>query len=274
MPAIPLGPAAPYDTVDSVLNTVRTRINDAIVQLSGEVLTDNQPFTQEMTNTGFRKLQSFLANLGMSRFRKRVVLSAFPVVGSQDPASECLLNWTFYFDGVSYFYPPATMVLPQDFILPLTIGERQTGTMWPFTKVEMAVTGMLPDWRKGPRNGWWDWREDGIYMPGSLYSMDLQVYYAAFLPDFVTQGDLMWYQQPVPIMRCKSALANYIAAEFSGPRGDLDVAAFTTAAEQDARLNFNVEVGMKQRVNVQRRSFSGRDRGGWGGMGGGGLGSF
>lgn len=261
MPVVPVGTGAPYDTVDSVLNTVRTRINDAIVSLGGEVLTDNQPFTQEMSNTGWRKFQSFLADKGMSRFRKRCVLSAFPVVGTQDPASETLLNWSSFYDGVSYWYPPGTQVLPQDLIQPLTIGERITGTNATFTPVEMAYNGRLPDWRKRGWNGWWDWRDDGLYMPGSLYSMDLQLYYAAFLQDFVTVGELQWYQQPVPVMRCKSALANYICAEFAAPRGDMDAAAFTAAAEQDARLNFNVDVRPKQRVNVSRRSFSGRNRG-------------
>lgn len=258
---VPLGPAAPYDTVNSILNSTRTRVNDAIVSLGGEVLTNNQPFTQEMTNMGWRKLQAFLANNGMARFRKRAVLTAFPVVGNLDPASQCLLNWTFYFNGLDYFYPPNYMVLPQDFILPLTVRERITGTNATFTKMEMADTGRLPDWRKRGWNGWWDWREDGLYMPGSLYSMDLELYYAAFLPDFVTQGALQWYDQPVPVMRCKSALANYIAAEFADPRGDLDAAAFTTKAEQDARLMWNVEVSMKQRSNVSRRSYSGRNRG-------------
>lgn len=258
---IPVGTPAPYDTVDSVLNTTRVRINDAIVSLGGEVLTDTQPFTQQMTNDGWRKLQAFLANNGMARFRSRCVLHAFPVVGTMDPASQTLLNWSWYYDGVSYFYPPDTQVLPQDFILPLTVGERITGTNATFTPMNLATDGRLPDWRKRGWNGWWDWREDGIYMPGSLYSMDLEIYYAAFLQDFVTQGDTQWFQQAVPIMRCRSALANYIAAEFADPRGDLDAAAFTAKAEQDARLIWNREVSMKQRVNVTRRGYNGRNRG-------------
>lgn len=264
MPVIGVATPPPYDTVDSILNTTRTRINDAIVALGGEVLTDTQPFTQEMSNTGWRKLQSFLANKGMSRFRKRCVLSAFPVVGTQDPASETLLNWSWFYDGVSYFYPPETQVLPQDLIQPLTIGERITGTNATFTPMSMATDGQLPDWRKRGWNGWWDWRDDGLYMPGSRYSMDLQIWYSAYLPDFITIGNLPWYQQPVPIMRCKSALANYIAAEFAAPRGDMDAATFIAQAEQDARLNFNVDVRPKQRVNVSRRGFSGRNRGGSG----------
>lgn len=265
MPVVPVGTGAPYDTVETVLNTTRTRINDAIVSLGGEVLTDNQPFTQQMTITAWRKLQAFLANNGMSRFRKRCVLSGFPVVGTQDPAAETLLNWAYYYDGVSYFYPPEYQVLPQDCILPLTVGERISGSNATFTPMSMSADGRLPDWRKRGWNGWWDWRDDGLYMPGSLYSMDLQIYYAAFLADFATQGDVQWYQQPVPIMRCLSALSNYICAEFAGPRGDMDAGTFIIQAEQDARLIYNTDVRRMQRVNVSRRGFSGRNRGGRGG---------
>lgn len=268
MPVIPVvGPAAPYDSVNTVLNTARTRINDAIVSLGGEVLTNNQPFTQQMTITAWRKLQAFLANNGMGRFRKRCVLSGFPVVGSQDPSAEALLNWSFYFDGVSFFYPPDYQVLPQNFILPLTIGERISGSNATFTPMSMATDGRLPDWRKRGWNGWWDWRDDGLYMPGSIYSMDLEIYYAAFLADFQAVGEVEWYQQPVPIMRSLSALANYICAEFAAPRGDMDAATFIAQAEQDAKLIYNTEVRQKQRVNVSRQGFSGRNRGGRNGSG-------
>jgi hypothetical protein len=260
-PASPVGPAPPYDTFESVLNLTRVRINDAIVSLGGEVLTDNQPFTQEMAWAGWRALQGFLANTGMRRFRKRCILTGFPVVGNLDPSSETLLNWTFFYDGQSYFYPPQYLVLPQDFILPLEVRERVAGSNRPFLPMAMAVDGRLQQGRKRPFNSEWNWSDDGLYMPGSTNQMDLEIWYASYLPDPVTMGDVPWYQQPVPIMRAKNALANYIAAEFAAPRGDMDAATFIDAAEKDATLIFNVEVSMKQRVNVSRKGFSGRHRG-------------
>lgn len=284
-------PLAPYDLVDDVLNLARTRVNDAIVSIGGEILADNQPFTQVMTNGAWLKLQQFLAGLGYSRFRKRTVLTGLPVVASQDPASETILTWQWFFDGVSYWYPPNTPVLPQDMISPLRIGERQSVGFQPtltagssaFSPVKLSADGN-PCWRKRPWNGWFDWRAvsgavgagsgtDGIVMPGSLVSMDLEIYYSAYLPDFETVGEVQWNQQQVPIMRARSALANYVAAEFAAPRGDLDAASFVTAAEQDARLIFNAsDVPLKQRNNVSRRSFAGNRAGmGSGGYGYGGL---
>ena len=80
----------------------------------------------------------------------------------------------------------------------------------------------------------WEFRNDILFMPGALVPVDLRVRYAAYLPNFIDTGDTPWYQQPASIMRCKDAFSNYICAEVAGPRGDLDAAAFTAAAESAA----------------------------------------
>lgn len=237
-------------------------MNDAIESIGGDILTDDQPFTQEMTNDAWRRLQSFLANLGYSRLKKPLVLYAFPTVASTDPASWTTLDWTAYFDGVSFWVPPNVGVLPADLILPLRVSERITGSNSNWQPMAMAKD-QLPAVRKGPYNGWFQWENDLLYMPGSVYSMDLRFEYAAFLSDFLTVGDSFWYNQPVPIMRSKNALSYYICAEAAGAREDMDAEPFIVKAEQEARLIFNQEVSQKQRVPTQRRPYSG-NRGGYG----------
>ena len=270
-------PSSPYVLVEDVLDLTRSRVNDAIQSIGGDTLTDDQPFTQVMANGGWLKMQQFLANLGYSRNRKRAILTGMPIVGSQDPASETILNWEYFYDGVSYFIPPNTPVLPQDFIAPLRMGERQSVGYQPvltqgnssFSPMQLSPDGN-PCTRKRPWNGWFDWRGDGIVMPGSTVPMDFEIYYAAYLQDFITVGETDWTQQPVPIMRSKSALANYIAAEFAAPRGDMDSDKFLAQAEQECRLIFNTsDVPLRQRNNVSRRSYAGNTRNGSYGWGGG-----
>lgn len=257
MPIVPPPtPLAPYDVLDSILNVGRVRMNDAIASIGGDILTDSQPFTQVMANIAWRRLQSFLANLGYSRLKKPLVLTGLPVVGNYDPASQTYLNWSLFFDGTSYYAPPATPVLPQDWILPLRMWERVTGSGAPFVPMEMAVDA-LPDVRKTAYNQYWLWENDTLFMPGSIYSMDLRAEYAAFLADFETVGDVPWYEQPVPIMRCMDALAWYFCAEAAGPRNDLDAEGFIAKAEKAASLIFNKEVSMKQRRPVSRRCYAG-----------------
>ncbi len=250
-------PSAPYDTLQDALNLARTRLNDAIIILGGEILTDTAAFTQTMSNGAWRKFQAFLANLGFSRFRDRIVLNDFPPVGTNDVSSECYLDWVQYFDGVSYYIPTDVDVLPQNFILPLRISERQAGSNTYFRPMQMVPDGFHSR-RKNYWNSVWDWRDDKIYFPGSLARMDLEVEYSRYLSDFVTVGEIQWYNQPIPIMRALSPMANFICYEFAMPRGDLNAIQFINDAKDELKQLYNNEVGMKQRTNPSRRPFSGR----------------
>ena len=67
---MPLPPPnlAPYHTLEGVLNTARVRLNDAIQQLSGDILKDSQPFTQQMANSAWLRLQQFLELADLALF--------------------------------------------------------------------------------------------------------------------------------------------------------------------------------------------------------------
>lgn len=262
MPVPPPTLTAPYPVLNDILNTARVRINDAIASLGGDILTNVQPFTQQMTNIAWKKLQNFLANLGYSRLTKTYVLYGVPSVQGTDPAVTTYLEWAGFFDGVTYW---PNFNFPQDAILPLWVQERHTNTQMKFFPMEWAVDG-LPDDPKMGCNRWFDWQNDKIYMPGSLYSMDLRIKYAAYLPDFENVGTppdagTYWYDLPVPIMRSEDALSYFIAAEAAAPRADLDAGAFLVAGQSAAREIFNREAGAKQRVNLSRRGFSRSIRG-------------
>lgn len=271
-------PGAPYPQVNDALNLARTRINDAIQSIGGEMLSNTQPFTQVMANGAWIKMQRFLASLGYSRARKRSVLTGFPVVASTDPASQCVLNWSYFFDGVSYWIPPATPVLPQDLLCPLELKERQSSGYQPtltagsrgFTRMELSPIGENVNWRKRPWNGWWDWRYDEIILPGSTSPMDFEIYYSCTLPAFNTVGQIPWYSQPIPIIQGESALAYYICNEFAVGRGDADAASWETQGQQGCRDFVNTtEVPLRQRFNVSRRSYGGGQRYGRDGFSGG-----
>lgn len=208
--------AAPYDTLEAIVNAARARLNDMIASAGGDILTDTNVFTIFMVNDAWRKLQDFLARLGFSRFTNEVFFLA--TAGSVKQ-----INWT------------TTPVLPADFILPMRMWERITGTT---NYLEMdKLTRGLPIVATEPWNKRWEWREENIYLPGvSSSTMDYRVRYAAFLPDFVAAGSTAFASQPVPIMRCLNAFSLYIAAEMAAPRGDLDAAEITKMAEENATI--------------------------------------
>ena len=261
---------APYDYLESVLNVARTRLNDAIQSLGGDILTDIQPFTGTMTNSAWRKLQAYLANAGFSNYKRKFFGYGLPITATYDPSQPNLWNWSYFFDGSSYWTSPQISVLPSDLICPLYLKERQTGSDAPFVPMRMMPDGLI-ETRKCPWNGQWEWKNDTVYIPGSTVSMDFEVEYAAYDADFVTTNNVLGNpnvspaitpsNMQVPIMRCQSALANYLCAEMALGRNDIDAAAFVTAAETDAKLVMNNDVKLKQRTPVQRRPYRSRGRG-------------
>jgi len=231
-------------------------MGDAIASLGGDILTDQQNFTNTMVQGAWRAFQEYLANMGSVRFKKPLVLTGFPVVASYDPASWTSLTWSQFFDGVSAWVPPFASILPQDMICPLKMWERQTRSNAQFVPMEQSVES-LPDCRKGPYNTFWYWENDTLYMPGSIYSMDLKFEYAAYLPDFAANPDgSVIGNQPVPVMRALNPLAWYFCAEAAEGRDDMDKDVFIAKAEKACRNLFNREVAMKQRRPVSRRGFS------------------
>lgn len=240
------GFAPPYDTVEAVLNATRVRVNDAIQSLGGDVLKDDRPYTQVMTNAGWRRLQDFLVSLGVARFKNRSIIYALPVIAvvppatQADVAAEQWMNWTMFFDGANYF---TDKVLPQDFISPLRIWEK-AGTQ--FLEMDDFPNG-LPPVAKRWRNAAYQWKNDTLTLPGATSSVDLLLYYNSYLPDFIDQGSVLWHQQLVPIPRALDALADYIAVEVCRGRGDLDTDWFEQRAQASARI-------MWKRENLQALS--------------------
>lgn len=243
--------AAPYDIVNFPLNAARTRLNDRIetlVPVGGQLLDNTQPFTQQLVNDAWRKLQEFLADMGFTRLKRESGAISIPPAGTVDSGAFTSISWTGFNDGVNTSLTP---FLPQDLISPLDLWERpfvagpNAGV---FTEMDRIVNG-LPAVPKAQWNRQWEWRDDAIYMPGATVQTDLRVRYAAYMLDFVDVGssaginqfpNTPWFGQPVPIMRSSDALSSYICAEVCKAREDMDgAAAFLAEAEGKARLILN-----------------------------------
>lgn len=228
---------------------------------TGEIFQDSQAYVVPTVNLGWRLMQDKLAEKGHPRLQNEIVLTAIPVVTNTDPVSQQWISWTNFFDGTNLLSPatnPAGPVLPQDFISPLKLFERVTGMVADFRTMHLAPDALYSV-IKASFNRYWDWREDALYFPGSLLSMDLRIRYAAFLPDLVPAGG-GFGATPVPIMRCVRALSYYTAAIFVTPRGSLLDPNFE--AKGDAALDQMTKAWVKtqQRGSYHRQSWGGRGR--------------
>ena len=229
-------------------------MNDAIQQLSGDILKDSQPFTQQMANSAWLRLQQYLANLGFTRLIDEVIISAVPVCASSDPASQCWIDWTGFYDGTQLW---VNYAFPEKCSFPLKVWDRVSGFNSGWGEPLHVLMDGLPATFKYPRNGIAEWRNDKLYIPGTTVPVDLRIRYAQFFPFFETQGDTQWYQQPVPIVGCLDALADYICVEACDGRDDVDSSTFKGRAEAEAKLIFNRDVRLKNRSNVRRRPHTG-----------------
>ena len=214
-------PTAPYPSLSSVLDSLRVGVNDSIVSLGGQTLTNTAAFTPVYVNRGWQMFQQELLNMGYVRLLVQgFTLLNLPNVANLDTATQVSLSWTGYNDGVTA-YPSSA--LPQTLIKPTKLMERLSGSapnvnlFWDMSGPEQGVT-RIPFITKDYRNRIWVFNNDTIYMPGATGNIDLRVDYASYLADFTT-GSFPG-PQVVPIMRSTDALAWYIGYIFSYARND------------------------------------------------------
>ena len=222
--------AAPYDTINAVLNAARVRMNDAIQSIGGDVLTNAQPFTLVAVNSAWRVLQRTLAGLGYWTLEEETIITGLAAIVTADPATQVYIDWDGYYNGTAT--DPAK-VLPDTLIEPLDCWEREATTTDEFQDMDLILDGLprIPQ-VQGMRR--WEFRANKLYMPGSLTDIDLLVRYSKFLADFTDPS--VTPTQPVPIVQCLDPFSNLICAEMSKARGDIDGQQFVTAAMAGCQL--------------------------------------
>jgi hypothetical protein len=223
---------------------------------TGDIFADSQNYVLPTVNLAWRKLQKKLADKGHPRVRNEVDLLAIPVVTNLDPISQQFISWTQFFDGTNFQNAP---ILPQDFISPMRMWERQSGMTIHFKPMHPAGDS-LHSRNKGSYNRFFDWRDDAIYFPGSLLPMDLRISYASYLADLVVVNGAFG-ATPVPIMRSADALAYYTAGIFVAPRGgEASVAAFEAKGDAAVDQITNSFAKLQQRSSFHRRAWGERGR--------------
>ncbi len=245
----------------------------SLVIPTGDLFADSQAYVLPTINLAWKKLQKKLADKGHPRLEAEILITGLPIVGTLDPARECWINWTNFFDGANLWSPDTPPpngpcpTLPPDFWAPLQLKERQNLTgegqngvtnynrLRPMHPAPNSLRGL----QKGTWNRYWDWREDALYFPGCILVMDLWSRYNAFLPDIAaTAGGFA--ATPIPIMRCADALAQYAAGIFVTPRGSMLGPAFEAAGDAAVDQITNTFAKLQQRASYSRKPWGMRGR--------------
>src|SRR6185369_2304159 len=120
---MPVLDTAPYDNLNTVLDTARAIINDTALAAAGNLLANNRNYTVTYANSAYRYLQDELMDNGVETFPKETELdNVLPAFDTTDPSVQVYLSFTGYNDGNQNYANP---VLPVDMIIPLRLWERQ-----------------------------------------------------------------------------------------------------------------------------------------------------
>lgn len=222
----------PFDTIETILNATRVRMNDAIQSLGGEVLTDNAVFTPQMVNSAYRRFQRRLSQLDAGLLRDQVTFLALPAVANSDPATQPWMDWTGYSaDGASV--TDASFAFPQTCIQPISFASRANGSTDNFDELDNPVENGLPMVQKQDWLQQWEWRSNKAYFVGALALVDLVMRFDSYLADFaapINPASL------VPIVQCLDPFSLYIMYEASFARNDMDAESILEKADQAALM--------------------------------------
>lgn len=263
---MPITPLTNYPTLEAVTNLTRTLVNDDGAGATGtvgegQIVVDNVAVSVKMLNalnSALSWLYTSLGNTGdPTLVADNYILLNLPVVhgvngsGSPDPSAQVQLGYAGFFDGTQWW---DNWKLPTNMLEPTRIWQRVTSTNLPYMPLPQAQDGLDPNWQ-GNRLGSWEWREDGIWMNGSIQNCDIRIRYRLKLPLFFG-ANLNFSTTYIPVQNCVNAVAYKTAAiienSLSNPEGA------TTRAAEAADYMFllrNVKVRRAQGVPYHRPGY-------------------
>lgn len=243
--------AIPYPTAEDVLIAARVMANDAQVSVSGDILSDAQPYIFPMLQLCYEQLQKRLVRGGMNTYNKYGYVVGLTPVATSDPTVQVELNYLSYYDGVNLADEPT---LPADLIVPLEIWERQSDTINRWSRMGQ-VSDSITTSSQTAAFGEWDWENDTLFLPGATQTNDVKMKYIAFAPPISGPNSQVF------VLGCKVALAALIGEMASGSRGGMEAAAYYKAiADNEIQLLLAPYARKEQYASFVRKPFRGSRR--------------
>jgi hypothetical protein len=187
---------------------IRALANDAIFSQAGEILTDTSTLLFPLMNDGIEWMSAELDNSGVDTFTKEIILASVTAVPIVDPGLQVNISDTGYFDSSVNRAAPQ---FPTDGVNPLFIWERKTGSTEQWVPMEQILMG-LPSVVQSSRLKLWEWRQDGLYMPGATQSNDLRVRYSSSHPQLVSPTDTLQVRNAIGPVAYKT-VASYLISK-------------------------------------------------------------
>lgn len=276
--SVAIGGLNPYPSLEEIANLVRTIMNDDMPGLTdtvgeGQVVIDNQQISVKLINAlneGIRETYRELRNVGSPtliadnyQVKNLPVISGTQGVGQPDPSTQVALQYSGFFDGTKMH---ADFKLPINMLAPIRVWQRLTNTNDPFQQMPQAQDGLISGYQNYGM-GQWEWRQDGLWMNGSIYNCDIRLRYQLKLPLFYGQN-IDFSKTYVPIQDCTSVVAYKAAFLIAFSLGSPQAPGLDQKAKEEMLQLKNEIVRRAQTVPYHRQPY-GEPTGGFGfGFGG------
>jgi hypothetical protein len=226
-----------YNTAGQITALVRSLLNDA----AGNLFTD--AVLLPYVNSGYRKVQRALANIGSGTFLNDNALLIVPAVTQVDASAQVSIT-----DATA---PPNQ--LPPDLLVPEKLWERASGSSDDFMEMtDLTGHGGLPSAPQGQMLSFWEWRADGLYFLGATQDVQIRLRYQKSYPDLTDATS------PVLIRQAQEAIAYLTAAMAGAARGAPQAERWDLAGADALEDLVSRAAQRDQQTPRRRRPFSSR----------------
>lgn len=197
-----------YPSLQSIADLFRSSINDdfsGATDTPGEglIATNTAPFMLTFMNSAIRDVYSDLRNVGdPALILDNYILLGIPPLSAPDPTVQVSLGYAGYFNG--FTWSPA-WTLPVGMQRLEKMWERWNGSGGDFAPMIACPNG-LPGCQQLDRMGYYELRQNAIWMPGALVSVDLRIRCRITFPDYLNPATINFSTAYVPILDCQNAI--------------------------------------------------------------------
>jgi hypothetical protein len=274
---MPIGPQIPYPTIQQVTNLVRSWVQDDMMGLTGtigegQIFVDNTAVSLTMMNCFGASLRIMCRKLRttagpMLIYDNVLVLGLPPLVSptqgaaAPDPGLQVFLGYAGYFNGQTM---NSQWVLPGNCLLVERVWERVNESNDDFRPMDQPAQGLYSRYQD-VYNLYWEWRNDAIWMPGSIETMDLRLRYQGMLPTLWNPGVNVTTTY-IPINDCVETLAGLTIQQIALRQGAQVTPMAKMWADGQVADFENELIKRDQGMPYPVTPFNGDDRGGYSGL--------